>query len=389
VSKPLSPALLALTASALAIPGMARAAASVDYHFSDYREDPIAADKTSNPDHQRYQVQSHQLRIAGSPSDVFEVSADLTWETMSGASPWFILPDANGKPVQVMSGATISDRRADLLLKGTRKFGDFAVTAQGGYSTERDYRAINGGVEASFDFNDRLGTVSAGAGYSGDTVEPTDGASARFPTRIDHATRKSITGYVGVSHVIDADTVAQTSFSYTQDSGYLSDPYKQAYVESNLVPDTRPDGRKRIAWMLKLRHAFAGIHGAVHTDYRLYSDDWEVLSHTLEASWHQGLPGDWNLVPGVRWYSQSQAYYYAPYYGTARSDNLYSADYRLSPYGAISLSLAVDKTFSGWTLGLRYENYTSSAGYAAGSVGVENPGLVDFKVLSASVRKAF
>jgi hypothetical protein len=382
--------LLALTAAALAIPGMARAEdARVDYRYSNYREDPIAADKTSNADRQRYEVQSHQFRIEGKPGDTLDLSADLTVETMSGATPWFILPDANGKPIQVMSGATVEDKRADGLLKATRKFDWGTAAISGGYSGEEDYTAINGGLEGSVDFNDKLGTISAGAGYSSDKVDPTDGGSTRFPDRITHATRKSWTAFGGVSYVLGADAVIQSTFAYSRDSGYLSDPYKLAYVQTNTVQDSRPDGRKRIAWLTRLRYALPSIDAALHADYRLYSDDWEVQSHTVEGRWLQSLPGGFTVTPGVRWYSQSQAYFYAPYYGNTRRDRLYSSDYRLSPYGALAYSVALDKQFGSWGVGLRYENYQSKGDYAAGSVEVENPGLVDFKTFSASIRKVF
>ncbi|HXG28981.1 MAG TPA: DUF3570 domain-containing protein, partial [Nevskiales bacterium] len=133
----------------------------------------------------------------------------------------------------------------------------------------------------------------------------------------------------------------------------------------------------------------AGPDAALHADYRLYDDDWDVTAHTLDLAWHQNLPGGWRVVPGLRWYSQSQAFFYEPFYAAPRGDGFASSDYRLSPFGALSLSLGVNKAVDGWVLSLRYENYDSDERYALDDVDVENPGLVDFDVLAFSVKKTF
>ena len=48
------------------------------------------------------------------------------------------------------------------------------------------------------------------------------------------------------------------------------------------------------------------------------------------------LWSSFRLIPSLRYYTQSQADFYAPYYISERSDGYYSSDYRLSPYGALA-----------------------------------------------------
>lgn len=98
----------------------------------------------------------------------------------------------------------------------------------------------------------------------------------------------------------------------------------------------------------------------------------------------------WRLSPGVRWYSQSQAEFYAPYYQSLRDDGRASSDYRLSPYGAISLRVDLRRALGhDWELGVGAEWYEASADYAIGSVKLENPALVEYWILSARLGKRF
>lgn len=391
-----SPALLALAASALAALTAPRAHAQasgtdspqVDYRFSAYREGALPADQVTSGGGERYEIDTHQFRVTQPYGDGGALTGDLAFEAMSGASPRYVMPGPGGRPVQVMSGASIEDKRTDVLGSVSRRKDGTTARFGAGYSVENDYQAINGSLGLDHDLDDRVTTLSFGAGYSSDTLEPTQG---KTPTHTRNDTRSAFTALVGYARVLDAATTVRTSLSYTLHDGYLSDPYKDAYIVSALdtVPDRRPDQRKQFAWLTRLRHFFKGADAALHADYRYYRDDWEVDAHTVDLAWHQRLGAALRLVPGLRYYSQSQAFFYEPYYNNPRADGLASSDYRLAPYGAISGSLMASADLGGWNLNLRYERYDSDADYALGKVVLENPGLVDFQVLSLGVKKAF
>ena len=390
-----SPALLALTASAVAaLGGRAHAqdaeGLKLDYRYSAYREADIPPDRLAGgaaADGQRYEIDSHQFRLAV-PIDTIALQSDLMVEAMSGASPVYSIPDPGGRPVQVMSGASIEDKRTDLSVGLTRKQDGLSGGVTLGHSEEDDYAATNVALQAEVELDDTVTTLSFGVGYSDDTMEPTQGVWA---TGVRQADRTSTTAFIGYARVLDALTVVQSSLSYTLHDGYLGDPYKQAWIDaiSNTVPDTRPGERGQFAWLLRLRRFFKGSDSALHADYRYYHDDWEADAHTIDLAWHQRVGDRFRLVPGVRYYSQSQAYFYEPYYGSARSDGYASSDYRLSPYGALGASLTAGVEVGGWGASLRYEHYESGGGYALGDVKVENPGLVDFDIASVAFKKAF
>ena len=374
--------LSALTAAALALPGIANAEVQTDYLFSHYQEGNLPADRSaSGKSTERYKVDTHLFRLAGTPIAADQVAQlDVTYETMSGASPWWVQPDANGKPVQVMSGASISDHRvaADVSYGIPLAGLDWGLRA--GYSSERDYTSVHGGLETQFTPEDKMYTISGGIGYSSDKLDPTDGGSALYPTRISHASKRTITAYGGVSWVLDAQTTMQASMSVSRDSGFLSDPYKEAYVVAIASPvaDSRPDSRQTWAITGKVRHYFPSLGGALRADARYYHGDWSIESHTVDVSWDQTIGDSWRVTPGVRWYSQSQAFFYEPYYGNFRNDGFASSDYRLSPYGAISGRLDVRKVLGKWELGGGVEYYDASGNYAIKKVGIVNPGLVEY-----------
>ena len=374
--------LSALTAAALALPGVARAEVQTDYFYSHYQEGDLAADRSaSGKSQERYHVDTQMFRLAGTPFAAEQVAQlDVTYETMSGASPWWVQPDANGKPVQVMSGASIRDHRVDTELSYGLPLGGLDWGFRAGYSAERDYKALHTGVETQFTPEDKMYTLSGGVGYSSDKVEPTDGGSALYPTRIRSDNRKALTAYGGISWVLDAQTTMQTAVSYSRESGFLSDPYKEAFIVSIASPvaDSRPDGRQSWAFTAKLRHYFVSLDAALHADVRYYHDDWRVESHTVELTWDQTIGDGWRVSPGVRWYSQSQTFFYQPYYNDFRGDGFASSDYRLSPYGAISGRVDVRKTLGQWQLGGGVEYYDASGNYAIRRVGTENPGLLQY-----------
>jgi hypothetical protein len=396
MSQSKSKSLLALTAAALSLPGYAPKAdawadpeSDAGYRFTYYKEADIGGAQTNGKDSSRYQVVTNQFHLLIPKGEQWDFSGDFTFETMSGASPWYVVPGDDGRPIQIMSGATIEDNRFALQGKARqyRENGQHSLTL--GVSTERDYLSVFGGGDVTWDFDSKRRTVSAGALLSHDALKPTDGRSERFPNRTDSENKNAVTAYAGVSQVMDYQAIVQLNLSYTFSDGYLSDPYKEAYVAGNVVPDSRPGRRNQFALTAKFRQYWEGIKGALHADARYFRDDWGVQSDTFEVAWYQNLGDSWKVAPSVRWYEQGVADFYRPYFTVTRDDGFYSSDYRLSAFGALSYRLAAMNTLDKWAFSLALEYYDSNAGYALRKVDQVSPGLVDFAVVSASVSRKF
>jgi hypothetical protein len=389
--------LAALTAGALALPGLAAAEGISDrigaeYGYSRYSEAKLPTSKVAvGSERSRYEIDMHQFRFATPLGDRFDLGLDIVHETMSGASPWYVIPDDEGKPVQVMTGATIEEARTDALLEGRFHLDRGLASASGGVSFEKDYFAINGGLGGQLDLNEKNTTLSSGFGVSIDQIDPVD--TAEYPLRPTDEKRQTYSVYAGISQVIRRNIAVQSTLTYQLGNGFLSDPYKQALVAGEPLADSRPDMRHQIAWLTRYRNHFSSVNGSFHLDYQFYWDDWKITAHTLEAAWYQTLFEAVRLVPSFRWYSQGQADFYAPYYEQARADGLYSSDYRLSPYGAISWRIRAETRFRTWRLewlaSFAWERYLSGGKYALLKVGTENPGLVSYDLYSVGLTTRF
>ena len=390
----------ALTASALALPGMARTAAAdspptephSDYRYSRYAEDSLrASNVATGGERDRYEIDIHQFRVESGLTDRIGLGIDLSHEAMSGATPWYITPDANGDPVQVMTGATIDEARTDVLVAGDYYYELGKLTLGGGVSDENDYFAMNGSLGGERHFNDKNTTLSGSVGMSYDQLSPVD--TERFPTRPDHENKQSYTGNIALSQVLGDSTIAQTSLKYQHARGFLSDPYKLAFVAGIPETDERPDTRNQFSWLTRFRHHFRSLEGSLHLDYTFYADDWDLYSHTIELAWYQTLFDRFRLIPSFRYYSQSQADFYAPYYNVARSDGLRSSDYRLSPFGAYSYRIQAEFPFEFWDfhwhVAAAFERYVSDADVALESVSVANPGLVSYDLFTVGLTARF
>lgn len=366
--------LLALTASALALPGISEPAradappaqSTLSLRSSTYEEDELAPADRIAGSVERYEIDIHQLRLQMPVGDSYALTLNSSYESMSGASPWYTLRRGDGSTGVVMSGATIEEQRRDYSANLRRYLANGSLGFTAGGSHENDYDSVSGSFDAERHFNENLTTVAAGFGYSSDDLEPTQ---QRGFIRILGAEKRSRSAFVSVSQVVNRDTLLQTGLSVTKLNGFLSDPYK--------LNDNRPDERTQVAWTTALRRYFAGVDAAVQADFRFYSDDYGIDSQTLDLAWYQNIGADWQVVPGLRYYTQSAADFFrqAPVFGLVLP--LQSTDFRLSSYGAFSGSLKIQWEIAAFTLSASAERYLAAADYGAYD-GRESPALVDF-----------
>ena len=373
-----SSGLAALTGAALALPAIAQLAhadtptnkTEIGYRYSQYQEDDLDQADILVGSNERYEVENHQFRLVTPINGSNTLTVDADYETMSGASAYGSVAGVDGKPKLIMSGASIDDTRKDILASLRQQREDGATTFSLGYSDEKDYTAFNGAVEFEWLAADRITTYSAGLGYSSDTIEPVkdDGIN-----RIDSEDKWSATGFVAIAKVLSPVWQVQGGLFSTLTDGYMSDPYK--------ARDIRPDSRQSWGVSGRSRYYLKALHAALHTDYRFYSDDWGIESHTLELAWHQSLGTHFRIVPMVRYYTQSQADFYRDTDSVLNSGEQ-SSDFRLSPFGAISYGMSLILEQPDYRITLHGEQYDSDADLALKNVDVENPALVSYTLMT-------
>ena len=369
--------LTALSIAAASLPAFAAtqpAEPTLSVGFSNYRESDIPSHLVIGGDNRRYDIAVRQFRLLAPVGRKWGFDLEVSRETMSGASPWGTVMGPGGEPELIMSGATIHDSRTEISLTGAHYGDGNSKSLTWSRSTEDDYAANAFSASGEWTFTDGLTTLALGLSHSSDVVEPTD--AVRFG-RVRREERRSRSVSAGISQVIDKISAVYVGGSVTEHSGYLSDPYK--------LRDVRPEERIEVALGVRFRRFLARPDAALHLDYRYYGDDWSTTSHTLHTSWYQNAGSRFQVVPNVRWYSQSEADFYRPVddFGLP-PDTHQSSDFRLSTYGAFTLGLKGVFRQPGWSLTVSADRYTASEKYGLGS-GSRHPAHLSFSLVSVAL----
>jgi hypothetical protein len=310
----------------------------------------------------------------------FSLQIDANYEDLSGASPWFTTLGPDGSPIVNLSGASgIIDRRAELSV-GTRYYlENGSIGGNIGYSEEDDYRATYGGLSGERHFNNDLTTVSVGISYSADDIFPVD---AQIFNRVVSENKTSASAVINISQIISQVSTVQFALSVTEQSGYLTDPYK--------LRDTRPDEKSQLALSGSYRRFIPTLDAAWHVNYRYYDDDYGIASQTIDMSWYQNVGRNYQLVPTLRYYSQSAADFFTNVDDFTRpSSEFQSSDYRLSAFGAVSGGLSLRADLGGWRTTLTAERYIANEKYSAYEVELASTALVRYFRVSVGVDFSF
>lgn len=363
------PAWAALTGAALALPGMIATARadvapmdfSLDTSFSRYAESMG-----------RMKVDIYQAAAVLPLTERFSLRFNGVKDVVTGASP--VGPAAAGARgckgphlaglVQCMSGASISDVRDAVDVTASYYLDNDTIDVNAGRSSENDYASDFFSVNNRLQLNDKLTTITTGYSYAADHVweiVPIDGVKVRA-SGVGGA-KETNQGILGLTQVLDQDSLVQANLTYSYSGGYLSDPYKYVYAPwtvctgfncpaapasayPGFVRDTRPGSRNQVGLLFGYVRNFSDLnHAALHADYRFYADTWGIDSHTFEFSWIQPVMDGWELTPRLRYYTQNSADFYTVISSDPNAAGYYSSDYRLAGFGAIGGGLQFGKEF--------------------------------------------
>jgi hypothetical protein len=269
----------------------------------------------------------------------WEVAVSGLVDMVSGAST-FSVSNQSGRPTQILTGASITDRRNAGDVNVTRKWDGGSVGLTRTQSTEKDYTSDATSVNATFDFNERNTTLASGLGESRDEVRSSD----------DHnlnERRRSHEFLLGFTQLLDRNALVQSNLVYTRQTGYLNDPYRQtiSFYRDGLFPpivqirDTRPDHRAQLAWLTRFKRTLPAQRAVVTTEYRYFRDDWGIRAHTFYSSWLQTLNDTWKVEAALRYYSQGPADFYFAQISQRPAPRYASSDQRLAGFGSLEPAL--------------------------------------------------
>lgn len=254
----------------------------------------------------------------------------------------------------------------------------------GGVSVEHDYTHLGLDTHVAHDFNDRNTTLSAGLAWSDDSVEPIGGVPIPFsPLERSSGlawTQSSQSKHVvdlllGVTQVLNRNTIAQLNYSRSQSDGYMTDPYKIISVvdptTGDLAPGTdpgvglylyenRPSSRTKQSLFGLLKHDFG--KNVLDASYRAMTDDWGVDSHTVDMHFRWRFSPEKFLEPHVRFYSQTAAsFYHTVLFDGQPIPQYATADYRLGEMSSVTMGLEFSTKTSGGQFAARLEVYKQTA----------------------------
>ena len=281
-------------------------------------------------------------------------------------------------------------------------------------STEYDYTHAGLNAKLARDFNQRNTTLSAGIAIARDEFDPVGGTPLALSPMLDvgdlgnrgGAESKDVVDVVlGVTQVISRNTVVQLNYSYSNSSGYLSDPYKVLSVvdgtSGEAIPRTPPAGVEGPSHRFlfegrpedRVKHSLYGqakhfINGKVlDVSYRYMTDDWDIDSHTLDLRLRWPLGGKRYLEPHVRYYTQSEADFYTVSLVDGQPLPAFASnDYRLGNFDGLTAGLKY-----GWTtrndhdLSVRLELYQQRGDIAGDKLIGNQAGTVDYPDLDAVI----
>jgi hypothetical protein len=362
----------ALLAAALALPGILPATAVaqlapdpglIALKYLDYRD--------WQPGGDRIRVRTPSFYARKPLSDSLQAEGSIVYDSISGASPLYH---------NTLSGASrlgVTDYRTAGNAKLTKYFDQFAVGVGAAISSERDYlsRALSLDVRVSSD--DRNRTFAFGVGGASDRINSTNGVA-------EGKERHTLDLLAGVTQALSPEAIVQSTVTYSPGHGYYSDPYKAI--------DVRPDQRRIFAWLTRYNQHLPWLDATINLSYRYLHDSFGSSSHAAEFAWNQPLPDGWSVVPNLRYYTQSAADFYfdPPFPHGFVLGQSYSADTRLSAFGALTSGVSIVKRLpDGWSFDVQLDFYRQRSDWRLGGNG--SPGLEPFSArwIQTGVSKTF
>lgn len=223
--------------------------------------------------------------------DVDVISA-ASVDVVSQASPRGYTEERHG----FLAGATYSPR-AD------RRFGARYVP-----SFEPDYHSHGVALFGEREWLDRRLTTRVDARITRDRVGRTGDDAEHW------GTATSEVGGVSLGWIASRWTVLQLAYEVQYRHGFLGNPYRYVGVDwpggSVMVSEVVPGRRTRHALAIGARHALSRAW-FLSARYRLYGDDWGLVSHTGEYELQRAFGRDRAIVGvNARFYTQGAADFY-------------------------------------------------------------------------------
>lgn len=414
--------------------------AEVDFLASYYDQDGTHSAVSGGMGSEKLNDFATNITVAMPLNDDDVLTVDLGISAYSSASSSNINPfestysGANTPtPWQASSGASKNDQLVSALATYTHNSDDrnFIWNGDLSFSNEFDYTSVGFGGGVTKLFNEKNTEVSLKTnvyldqwrpiypkeleGYAlyGVTVYDQKGAVSNgyLPSKFTPVTsvnRNSYSVSFAFSQVVTKNFQFSVFLDILQQQGLLSTPYHRTYFADKphyyvgqpqyindytspsnagvyeLADDIErlPDTRFKIPIGARFNY-YINEHFIVRTYYRYYADDWDLKAHTFNIEIPVRFSDKFTAYPMYRYYTQTQAKYFAPYQTHLSTEQFYTSDYDLSTFSANQYGFGVSYTdffakaqifsFGLKNIDFRFNHYVRSDGLNA------NIGTIGFK----------
>jgi len=324
---------------------------------------------------------SFVIAIPLNEDDVLTIDAGISAYTSASSSN--VNPFDSNKPADpfvASSGESSSDLWANLtgVYKHSSEDRNTIWTAKASFSNEYDYSSIGFGGSITKLFNEKNTEVSLSANAYFDTWKLIYPIELRTPgnddddfnindfeitgnqnynpgfTPFNDKTRNSYSAGIAFSQILSKKLQIALLVDIVSQEGLLSTPYQRVYfadvddsfIENfHLADDVErlPNTRIKIAAGGRLNY-YINETFVLRTFYRYYSDDWGISSHTASIELPIKIGNKFTLYPSYRYYTQTQADYFAPYNTHLSTREFYTSDYDLSGYDSNQFGFGITYT---------------------------------------------
>jgi hypothetical protein len=223
---------------------------------------------------------------------------------------------------------------------------------------------------------DRNSTWAVAFAGTNDRINPVNGVVVNAP-------RNTLDFLIGVTQALSSNSIVQSNVTFRVAMAIIRPVQTARHAAGSPTV---------FAWLTRQSVSSGGGCDACGFPTDICTILFGSNSSALEATWYQPLPDEWSIAPGLRYYTQSAADFYfdPPFPQGYVAGQDYTADTRLSAFGAFTPSIAIARSFAdGWRAGLKVAFYRQRASWRLAGNG--SPGLEPFSArwIEAGISRSF
>ncbi len=227
----------------------------------------------------------------------------------------------------------------------TKEIGDWTLSGGIGFSSEYDYKSLNGNLSIERSMAKDNFTLGLGIQYYDDTVSLFEDLSTPATATIsEDLSRKILATSLTASQILTRRDIAQIGLTYVHADGYLESTASSVVVGGVRQVEVLPDVRDRYAISTRWVHGF-NEEMAMNFSYRYYFDQWDLDAHTIRLAFLKEINDDEDFFEvAFRYHSQSSVEYYKDMFAT--SEDFMTSDSDLEDFDAYEMSFMLTNHYN-------------------------------------------